>query len=109
MYTYDKDDKSYTFSSDDLDIDAIINSSDEPDNNNKTDNDTDEPDIVTDKGDSSDTSTKNNSPSLSEKPKKIEVITGGNDLNISPVSDYLEVEKPKNEKKENIVIPQEKK
>lgn len=109
MYTYNKDDKSYTFSSDDLDIDAIINSSDEPDNNNKTDNDTDEPDIVTDKGDSSDTSTESNSPSLYEKPKKIEVITGGNDLNISPVSDYLEVEKPKNEKKENIVIPQEKK
>ena len=38
--------------------------------------------------------------------KKIEVINGGNDLDISPVTDYIEVEKPKNEKKENIIIPE---
>ncbi len=41
--------------------------------------------------------------------KKIEVITGeGNDLDISPVYDHLEIEKPKNSKKQNIVIPEEK-
>ena len=82
MYTYNKDDKSYTFSSDELDIDAIINleeSGDKPTENQNT----------------------------NQKPKKIEVINGGNDLDISPVSDYLEVEKPKNEKRDNIVIPKE--
>ena len=82
MYTYNKDDKSYTFSSDELDIDAIINleeSGDKPKENQNT----------------------------NQKPKKIEVINGGNDLDISPVNDYLEVEKPKNEKRDNIVIPKE--
>lgn len=45
-----------------------------------------------------------------EPPKKIEVINGkGEDLTISGVSEYLEVQKPKEDKKENIVIPQEKK
>lgn len=44
-----------------------------------------------------------------DEKKKIEVITGdGKDLDISPVYQHLEVEKPKNEKKENIVIPKEK-
>ena len=82
MYTYNKDDNSYTFSSDELDINAIINleeSGDKPKENKNT----------------------------NQKPKKIEVINGGNDLDISPVSDYLEVEKPKNEKRDNIVIPEE--
>lgn len=82
MYTYNKNDNSYTFSSDDLDIENLINL--------KENNDIDE----------------NDAPLTSEAPKKIEVINGGNDLDISPVSDYLEVEKPKNEKKENIVIPE---
>ena len=47
---------------------------------------------------------------MSEK-KKIEVINGdGKDLNISPVYKHIEVEKPKNDKKkENIIIPKEKK
>ena len=44
-----------------------------------------------------------------EKPRNIEVINGGNDLNISPVSEYIEIEKPKNDKKENIVVPEDKK
>ena len=46
-----------------------------------------------------------------EEKRKIEVVTGdGKDLDISPVYKHLEVEKPKEEqKKENIVIPQEKK
>ena len=45
-----------------------------------------------------------------DKKKKIEVITGnGKDLDISPVYEHLEVEKPKKEKKGTIVIPEEKK
>lgn len=45
-----------------------------------------------------------------DEKKKIEVVTGdGKDLDISPVYQHLEVEKPKEEKKENIVIPEEKK
>lgn len=87
MYTYNKDDNSYTFSSDDLDLDILINP-DENDENNEISN-----------------SDENDSSSSNQTPKKIEVINGGNDLDISPVSDYLEVEKPKNEKRENIVIP----
>ena len=43
---------------------------------------------------------------MNDDKKKLEIVTGdGKDLDISPVSDYLEVEKPKNEKRENIVIP----
>lgn len=45
-----------------------------------------------------------------DEKKKIEVVTGdGKDLDISPVYQHLEVEKPKEEKKENIIIPKEKK
>lgn len=45
-----------------------------------------------------------------DEKKKIEVVTGdGKDLDISPVYQHLEVEKPKEEKKEHIVIPEEKK
>lgn len=45
-----------------------------------------------------------------DEKKKIEVVTGdGKDLDISPVYQHLEVEKPKEEKKENIIIPEEKK
>ena len=82
MYTYNKDDKSYTFSFDDLDIDNLIKSDKNKDNQDDESNNT------------------------NSKPKKIEVINGGNDLDISPVTDYLEVEKPKREKKENLVIPE---
>ena len=80
MYTYNKNDKSYTFSFDELDIEKLIDADENDSENNNSSNES------------------------QEKPKKIEVINGGNDLNISPVTDYLEVEKPKNEKKENIVI-----
>ena len=86
MYTYNKNDKTYTFSSDELDIDSIIDSVNNPENQ--------EEDLNNEKH---------------EKPKKIEVINGGNDLDISPVSNYIEVEKPKNEKKENIIIPEDNK
>lgn len=48
---------------------------------------------------------------LHEAPSKIEIVTGdAKDLDISEVSDYLEVEKPKEEsKKGTIIIPEEKK
>lgn len=45
-----------------------------------------------------------------KKNKKIEVVSGGNDLNISPVYDHIDIEKPKeNKEKKNVVIPKEKK
>lgn len=99
MYTYNKNDKSYTFSFDDIDIDKMINlnENDNIDNNeNKTEN-------------NSDTEIPEEPIEHRKPPKKIEVINGGNDLDISPVTDYIEAEKPKNEKKENIVIPEDNK
>lgn len=89
MYTYNKNDKSYTFSSDDLDIDNLLS---QIENKN-------EENINMQAG-------LDDNDANSRKNKNIEVINGGNDLDISPVTDYLEVEKPKNEKKENIVIPE---
>lgn len=42
--------------------------------------------------------------------RKIEVINGnGDDLEISPVYDHLDIEKPNTEEKKEIVIPKEKK
>lgn len=93
MYTYNKDDKSYTFSSDDLNIQDLIDT--DNNSNDNTDND-----IKVDENDEN---------ISQEKPRNIEVINGGNDLNISPVSEYIEIEKPKNDKKENIVVPEDKK
>lgn len=95
MYTYNKDDKSYTFSFDDINLDNLINTDLEPkdENNTKPENNTNETE-------------ENNTDSPAPRPQKIEVINGGNDLDISPVSDYIEVEKPKSEKKDNIVIPE---
>ena len=89
MYTYNKNDNSYTFSSDDLDLEKIIDIDNDYENEKDDINGTE--DNVS-----------------REKPKKIEIINGGNDLNISPVSDYIEIEKPQNEKKENIIIPEDK-
>lgn len=42
--------------------------------------------------------------------KKIKIVPGnGKDLNISPVTDYINIEKPKKEKeKKDIIIPKEK-
>ena len=164
MYTYNKNDKSYTFSSDELDIDKIVdtvkldnedtlnttdtssdsNSSDATstsdfDNNSSTSNTSDASknsstsstsDASKNSGTSSTSDASNNSSTsntsdasnnsstsntsdasdnsdhpVREKPRKIEVINGGNDLDISPVTNYIEVEKPRNEKKETIVIP----
>lgn len=47
---------------------------------------------------------------MDKEDKQIEVVNGdGEDLDISPVYDHFEVEKPNTAKKENIVIPKEKK
>ena len=51
---------------------------------------------------------------MSEEPKKIEVVSGnGKDLEISNVSTHLSIAKPKikndDDKKQDIVIPQDKK
>ena len=107
MYTYNKDDKSYTFSSDDLDIEGLLGATiDDDKNNDETEvnnNEVEESDYSSDFDIDSENSLDSN------RPKKIEVINGGNDLDISPVSNYLEVGKPKNEKKENIIIPEDNK
>ncbi len=45
-----------------------------------------------------------------DKNKKIEIIKGNGKLDISPVHEHLDVEKPKKKtNKNNIIIPQEKK
>lgn len=45
-----------------------------------------------------------------EKKKKIEIVSGNvNDLNISPVYDHINIEKPKDvKKKKKIIIPNDK-
>lgn len=44
------------------------------------------------------------------KNKKIKVVSGNGKIDISPVYSHLEVQKPKiQEKKKNIIIPEEKK
>lgn len=135
MYTYNKNDKSYTFSADELDIDKIIdtasdknitnaenssnsnsNLDDSNDYNeaNKSNDSNQDNDTNQDYSNSNNNSDENNNLEDSsdasdfsehKRPRKIEVINGGNDLDISPVTNYIEVEKPRNEKKENIVIP----
>ena len=44
---------------------------------------------------------------MEKESKKIEIVSGnGKDLNISPVYDHIDIEKPKEEKeKKNIIIP----
>lgn len=46
-----------------------------------------------------------------ENKKKIEIVSGdGKDLNISPVYDHIDIEKPKEKKeKKKIIIPDNKK
>ena len=124
MYTYNKNDKSYTFSADELDIDKIIDTASDKDITNDEDNSNsnsnlDDSNDYNDANNSSDSNLDSNPDennniedssddsdfSEHKRPRKIEVINGGNDLDISPVTNYIEVEKPRNEKKENIVIP----
>lgn len=44
--------------------------------------------------------------SQEKQPKEIEVVTGDGNLNISPVYEHLEVEKPKPKDSREIVIPE---
>ena len=47
---------------------------------------------------------------MDEDNKEIEVVKGNvEDLDISPVYEHLDIEKPNTEKKKEIVIPKEKK
>ena len=101
MYTYNKNDKSYTFSFDDIDIDKMINSSEDDKINSENNNQNEVSDETKENHE--------NNQDYRKPPKKIEVINGGNDLDISPVTDYIEAEKPKNKKKENTVIPEDNK
>lgn len=39
-------------------------------------------------------------------PKKIEVVTGDGDLNISPVYEHIEVEKPRPKDSRTIIVPE---
>lgn len=41
-----------------------------------------------------------------KEKKEIEVVTGNGDLNISPVYQHLEVEKPKPKENRTIVVPE---
>ena len=47
---------------------------------------------------------------MEKESKKIEIVSGnGKDLNISPVYDHIDIEKPKEEKEKNkIIIPNDK-
>jgi len=47
---------------------------------------------------------------MDDNDKKIEIVSGDvKDLNISPVTDYINIEKPKEEKeKKKIIIPEDK-
>lgn len=100
MYTYNKNDKSYTFSSDDLNIEELLNN--EHDKTNLNDVNSIEENL------SNNNLLDSNIEETNKSHKRIEVINGGNDLDISPVSDYIEIEKPKKEKKENVIIPEDK-
>ena len=45
-----------------------------------------------------------------EEEKKIEIVSGdGSDLDISPVYDHIDIEKPKEKEKKKIIIPDNKK
>ena len=48
---------------------------------------------------------------MNNDEKNIEVVSGnGDDLNISPVYDHIDIEKPKEEnKKKKVIIPEKKK
>ena len=48
---------------------------------------------------------------MNNDEKNIEIVSGnGDDLNISPVYDHIDIEKPKEEnKKKKVIIPEKKK
>ncbi len=41
-----------------------------------------------------------------KEPKKIEIVPGDGNLSISPVSGYIEVEKPKPKDNKEIIVPE---
>ena len=49
---------------------------------------------------------KNNQVDEIKDSKKIEVITGDGNLNISPVYEHIEVEKPKPKDTREVIIPE---
>ena len=53
----------------------------------------------------------NNSDNINNSNKKIEIVSGnGKDLNISPVYNHIDIEKPSKEKEnKKIIIPKESK
>ena len=48
----------------------------------------------------------NNQVDEIKEPKKIEVVTGDGNLNISPVYDHIEVEKPKPKDTREVIVPE---
>lgn len=47
---------------------------------------------------------------MEKDSKKIEIVSGnGKDLNISPVYDHIDIQKPKEKGKKKIIIPENKK
>lgn len=47
---------------------------------------------------------------MEKDSKKIEIVSGnGKDLNISPVYDHIDIQKPKEKEKKKIIIPEDKK
>ena len=48
----------------------------------------------------------NNQVNEIKEPKKIEVVTGDGNLNITPVYEHIEVEKPKPKDTRQVIIPE---
>lgn len=48
----------------------------------------------------------NNQVDEIKEPKKIEVVTGDGNLNISPVYEHIEVEKPRPKDNREVIIPE---
>ncbi len=48
----------------------------------------------------------NNQVDEIKEPKKIEVVTGDGNLNISPVYEHIEVEKPRPKDTREVIIPE---
>ena len=103
----------------DINIEEIkqhLNNLDEYQDNNDTDNATHD-----DAHDDNDFNDNNNEPNDKEiddkkindeeknEKKEIEVITGDGNLDISPVYDHIDIEKPDEKGKKQIIIPEEKK
>lgn len=90
-------------------LDELLEETSSLDSNNKSDNSLQEDD-KTMASTAEDNHSSDSSNSITEEnQKKIEVITGNGDLNISPVYNHLNVEKPKPKENKKIFIPEVKK